>query len=198
MKIYFKAICVIFLIASCGTSKKTKTFKSVEITSKESNVSTKDSITNIKEVEIIKKDSIVLIEKIQPTESVVVLDLDELGGDFSQTTSSGDGTGTTIKKVGNQLIVTTTTAGSTNKETTVDKSEAKEKETDTKIKKTNDHEKTDSETTIDESSTVIVRTPWWMKFWIWLLVIIGLIVVFRKRIFGWLSTFFPVLKIFKL
>lgn len=196
MKNLFKAICVALLIISCTSTKKIKETTTIEKTTVESKEKTKDSIVKVKEIKIIKNDSIVKIETTLPTVNEIEFDLDDykdIEGDFKSTVKSGD-TETTIEKKGSKIKITTKTSGQKSIETNVTKNEITESTKETKIKEL---EKTDKVDTSDiEKSKVkkVTRIPF--KFY--LIAFVILIIFFRKQIFTLLSNFFPALKLTKI
>lgn len=185
------------LLISCGTSKKTTTSKGVEKTAIEIKETTKDSIVKEKDLRIIKKDSIVKEKEILPTESVIEFDLSDIinmEGDIKLSTGSLDGSGTTIIKKGNKLIIKTKTAGSKSIETKVVESEIIEKEIEIKTKEVDKEVKKETEITIEETTTVKTRVPFMFrifKFLLWLLIPLILIFIFRKFLLKNAVNLFP-------
>lgn len=180
------------LVVSCGSSKKIKESTTIKKTTIESKESTKDSIVDSKETKIIKKDSIVNIEKTLPTENEIEFDLDdfETVEDFKSTVKSGE-TETTIEKKGSKVKITTKTQGHESTNTNVTKSELNEREKETKVTEENNNNKIEKEETRFEKFKRIVRIP--LKYY--LIILILLIIIFRKLIARLLIKFFPVLKV---
>lgn len=189
-----------FLIISCGTSKKIKESTTIKKTTVEINNSIKDSIVNAKKTKMIEKDSIVNIEKTLPTENEIEFDLDDfetVDGDFKSTVKSGE-TETIIEKKGSKVKITTKTSGHKSVETNVTKNEIQESEKETKVKEVEKNDKVESSESEKEKIKKVVRIPFWIKIIFVIVVSLVLIYIFRKQILKILSTFFPALKLTKI
>ena len=164
-KTILSTLLACFLLLSCGSFKKTTSIeKTKKITEK-----TKES----------KIDSMSVTEKSSPTESELVYDLNDLSktvGDFVQKMNSGNGNETEIKKQGSKIYIKSKNAGSTNTKTNVKK---EEKETIY-----------NSEFVLKEIKTVIKRIPF--KFW--LIIILLILIKYRKFLSQILCSIFPVLR----
>lgn len=193
MKNYFKAICMIFLIISCGTSKKTTKSTTHEKIVTHIEKSVKDSIVKESKTKVIKNDSIVKETETLATESEMEFDLEDLAkteGDFKTTVKSGESE-ITIEKKGGKLKITTKTAGSKSTDINVTKSETTDTNSDVKVKETNDNTLIEKETDTSESTTVKKRMiPWF----VWIIAGLVALALSRKKLFTLLANVFPALK----
>lgn len=195
----FKLICVVLLIASCGTSKKVKESKEHEKTTVKTEEIKKDSIVKEKELKIIKSDSIINITEILPTISEMEFDLNDIAkseGDFKSTIKSGTGNEMTIEKKGSIIKITTKTSGSISTNISVTKSEINEIEKETNVKEENNNTSIETDKIKIEKRTVIRSLPWWFYPSISIFVMV-LIYFFRKKIVGILFNLIPSLKTVK-
>ena len=115
-------------------------------------------------------------------ESELIYDLNDLKenvGDFVQKMNTGNGNETVIKKKGSKIYINNKTGGS--------------KDSKTNVKKETKEVVYNSEFIIQETKTLIKRIP----FTYWLIIILLLIIIFRKFIFQILSSIFPALKGFR-
>lgn len=169
MKSILIAFLATFMFLSCGITKnKTNTKESTKTTEK-----TNES----------KVDSSSTLTKTLPTESELVYDLDDLSknvGDFIQKMNSGNGNETEIKKQGSKIYIKNKTGGS--------------KDSKTKVNKETKEVIYNSEYVIQETKILIKRIP----FRYWLIIILLIIITFRKFIFQILCSMFPVLKSYRL
>ncbi len=164
-KIILSTLLACFFLLSCSSYKKTTSVQKSQKTSEKTKESNVDSTS--------------VTEKYSPTESELVYDLNDLSktvGDFVQKMNSGNGNETEIKKEGSKIYIKSKNAGSTNTKTNV-KKEEKEKIYN-------------SEFVIKEFKTFVKRIPF--KFW--LIIILLIIIKYRKFLSQILCFIFPVLR----
>lgn len=152
-----------FLFVSCSTLRKTEKSSEIEKITEKTKESKRDSVSQ-------KTESL-------PTEGGLqfnLSDLQNMMGDFVQKIKSG-GNEATIEKRGDKLIVEVKNQGSSETQTTVKESE-KETIYNAEFVKT-------------EFKKIVRSIP----FNFWLIIIIGLIIYFRKFIAEILVAIFPVL-----
>ncbi len=163
MKNLILAVLTVFLLFSCASVRKQEKTTEIEKITEQTKETKRDSIST-------KKESL-------PTEGGLQFDLSDLQnmmGDFVQKIKSG-GNEATIEKRGDKLIVEVKNQGSSETQTTVKESE-KETIYNAEFVKT-------------EFKKIVRSIP----FNFWLIIIIGLIVYFRKFIAEILVAIFPVL-----
>lgn len=162
-KVILAILMALFSFYGCGTFGKITNSNSKEKISKKDTKIENDSIKETKET--------------LPTETFLSYNLDDLqkAGDFEQKVSSGNGSGTTVKKKGKNLTLKTKTSGSKTERTNV----SKNKEVFVY----------DAEYIISESKKIIKRIP--LKYWL----IFGFIISisYRKFISQILISIFPAL-----
>jgi hypothetical protein len=169
MKNVLMAILATIIMSGCGLYKKTTNTEKSKETTEKTSVTTKDSTSRV--------------QKSQPTDSQITMDIESLSrmiGDFTQRITSGDGNESVIEKKGGTLTVRNHNAGSTKEQT--------------KVKDTKSETEYNSEYIFKESKKIVSRLPWW----IWLALIVWVLIMFRKFIAQLIVILFPGTATFRL
>lgn len=157
-----------FFISSCAMLRKTEKTTQIEKISDRNKETSRDSVSKTREV--------------LPSDGSIVFDLSDLSkweGDFMQKIKSGNNE-STIEKKGGKLIVSNKNAGS--------------KDSEIKVKESSKETIYNSEFVKTEVKKLIKSFP----TWVWVVLIVALIVHYRKFIVEIIVAIFPALGMMRL